>query len=268
MGTPTRFLHISDTHFGPTRDFVFHGRIPYKDAEVLVSEILALPVKPDFIIHTGDVISFQDEDAYACAAEVLGRIKIPMYFATGNHDDPALLNRFPLFAKRNALVKRTDAVSYSFEINEYLCITLDAKHSDDENPSGILPPDQLEKLALLLNSSTKKFVVFTHFPALPIDAPWMDNNLLIANGRELHNILMQHSSRCMGVFFGHIHQPLHQYADGIQYTAVQSTTFQFGGWPTDKAILSYNQRGRPGMNLVTLDGSLAIVKHLSIPEPL
>lgn len=262
MDSPVRFIHISDTHFGPTKDFVFQGRVPYQDSERLVADILALPFTPDFVIHTGDVISFQDEAAYGHAAEVLGRLGLPLYFATGNHDDPKLLNRFPLFAERKPLIERDDAVSYSFERSGYLFITLDPKHPDDDDPSGILPADQLAALSRLLASTTQRFVIFTHFPALPLDAPWMDENLRISNGAELHELLARHAKRCAGVFFGHIHQSLLLSKEGIHYTSVPSATFQFGAWPTDREILSYNEKGLPGANLITLLGSQTVVKHL------
>jgi len=265
MNSPIRFLHISDTHFGPTKDFIFHHKNPYKDAQNLVNEINNLSVTPDFIIHTGDLISFQDHDAYERAQEVLQDIKIPMYFTTGNHDDPELLNNFPLFAKKKNLTERKDSVSYYFEFGNYLLITIDAKNPDDQNPSGVVASDVLEKLNQLLSKTDKSFILFTHFPALSLDAPWIDKHLLISNGLTLHEMLKNFQSRCLGVFFGHIHQPLQTYADGILYISAPSTTFQFGGWASDIDIISYHEKTLPGMNLVSVIGNQVIIKYLQLP---
>ena len=258
---PIRFLHISDTHFGAEPDFIYHGKNPYEDALALLQEIQSLPATLDFIIHTGDVVSFQSEQAYALAAKTLQPITTPIYFTTGNHDDPVQLNRFPLFAVRTPLVQRDDAVSYYFERNGVLFIGIDAKNPDNEDPSGIISQDQLDALDTLLATTHQSYCIFTHFPLLPIDAPWMDRHLLVSNGRAAHEIIKKHQQRCRGIFFGHIHQKVQIYQDGVLYCSVPSNTFQFGGWPTDEKI-SYNPSGKPGMNLVTLTDSGIIIKSV------
>lgn len=265
MATPIRFVQISDTHFGPTKDFTFHGKTPYSDGLKLVEEINRLPFKPDFVIHTGDLISFQHDDAYSIAEEVLKGLNVPMYFTTGNHDDPILLNKFSLFASRNNLSDIPNSVSYSFEFNKHLFIVIDAKHPDDANPSGVISDLILQKLANLLETNKLPFTIFTHFPPLHIDAPWMDKNLLISNGNLLHEIITKHSTRSCGVFFGHIHQPLQIVRDGITYISAPSTTFQFGGWPTDNEILSYNDGGVPGVNIVSIQERHLVSKFLTLP---
>jgi hypothetical protein len=171
------------------------------------------------------------------------------------------LNRFPLFAKRTQLVQRDDAVSYFFERNGVLFIGIDAKNPDHEDPSGIISQDQLEALENLLATTQQPFCLFTHFPLLPIDAPWMDRYLLVVNGGTAHKIIKKHQDRCRGVFFGHIHQKLQIYQDGILYCSVPSNTFQFGGWPTDEKI-SYDPKGKPGMNLITIGERSVIIKSV------
>ena len=262
MTSLIRFLHISDTHFGPDTQFIYQNKNPYQDGLYLIAEIKKLPVTVDFIIHTGDVVSFQNDEAYKIAKEVLSQIHPPLYFVTGNHDDPVRLNSFPLFAQRTPLVKRSNSVSYFFEFQDTLFITIDAKHPDDNNPSGIIPEDVLLAVKKIIDESKKPFCLFTHFPVLKIDAPWMDSFLSIHNGDELHQILKVHHERCRGVFFGHLHQNLQMFKDGIVYTCVPSNTFQFGGWPTDEHI-SYNPDGLPAMNLVSIIESQVIVKRLA-----
>lgn len=265
MNQPIRFIQISDTHFGPTKEFTFHGKVPYIDGQKLVDAINGLPFKPDFILHTGDLISFQHDDAYSIAEEVLKGINAPMYFTTGNHDDPSLLDKFPLFASRKNLTDVANSVSYWFEFRNHLFIVIDAKHSDDANPSGIISELTLQKFSNLLDESKLPFTIFTHFPPLPIDAPWMDKNLLIRNGESFHKIITKHATRSCGVFFGHIHQPLQIVRDGITYISAPSTTFQFGGWPTDNEILSYNDGGVPGINIVSIQERHLVAKFLTLP---
>ena len=265
MNTPIRFLHISDTHFGPTKDYEYHGKNPYQDALRLVSYINHLPCAPDFIVHTGDVVSMQNEAAYALASEVLKSIKIPLYYVTGNHDDPQQLQQFEPFGKRISLLDDDRILSYYFEFGNYLFITIDAKNPDDHNPSGIISAQQINVVTDLLKSTNKPFAVFTHFPAMPIDSPWIDAHLLITNGASLHQCLTAFSDRCLGVFFGHIHQPIHMMVDKILYTSAPSSSFQFAGWPTDTDTLRYNDTGLPGLNLVTIgDKGSVTVKKITI----
>ncbi|UCG26182.1 MAG: metallophosphoesterase, partial [Chloroflexota bacterium] len=57
------FVHISDTHFGPTANFSRHGHCPVPCARRVVEIINSLPQRPDFVIHTGDVVTEPDPDA-------------------------------------------------------------------------------------------------------------------------------------------------------------------------------------------------------------
>jgi 3',5'-cyclic AMP phosphodiesterase CpdA len=61
---PLYFVHISDTHFGPTTDYTRHGHAPWPCAQELVHIINNLTVKPAFVIHTGDVVTNPHPHAY------------------------------------------------------------------------------------------------------------------------------------------------------------------------------------------------------------
>lgn len=266
---PVRFLHISDTHFGPTEDFDFHGRNPFRDSQKLLGYIAKLPMVVDFVIHTGDVVSFQNSDAYRLAEQVFSSVRQPIYYVTGNHDDSARLSKIQNFAPRNLLCGEEYPNSYYFQLKGRTFIVLDAKHSDDSNPSGAISDRQLDAFEKLVGGCKSPFVVFSHFPALGIDAPWIDKNLLIAQGEKLHRILCSQRDRCVGYFYGHLHQSLTSVIDGVSYFCVSSSTFQFAGFPTDEAILGYNTIASPGLNFVTLTGKAGqdvLVKYLSIRD--
>ncbi len=81
-----RFVHISDTHIGTTPDFRLYGVQTFQLLKRLISAINQIPTRPDFIIHTGDVVANPDPEAYRLAAGLFNELKCPVYFVAGNHD--------------------------------------------------------------------------------------------------------------------------------------------------------------------------------------
>ena len=77
-GKPLYFVHISDTHFGPDRSYARHGHQAWPCARDLVTLINNLPCQPNFVIHTGDVATNPDTDAYQIAAETFSKLKMPI----------------------------------------------------------------------------------------------------------------------------------------------------------------------------------------------
>jgi 3',5'-cyclic-AMP phosphodiesterase len=90
---PLYFAHISDTHIGPTADYNRHGHSPLPCARRLVEIINTLPTRPDFVVHTGDVVTDPDPLSYQVAAEVFAKLEVPIYYVTGNHDTSADIRR-------------------------------------------------------------------------------------------------------------------------------------------------------------------------------
>lgn len=264
-GTSLRFVHISDTHFGTTKDYLYHGRNSYNLAEKIIAKILELPVLPDFVIHTGDVATDKEGLSYDLACEVLKRIKCPVYSVPGNHDDvPSMRERFPISAKVN-LLSGPDRLTYLFDIKGVRILVVDLHHEDDTDPSGYAYPAELDLLRKECAKGSSPLIVFSHFPILPIGAPWIDRNLLVQNGEEVHKILMSAGNRMRGFFSGHVHQNVQVVRDGILYSTVGSTCFQFGGWGCDEMI-TYQLDSPPTFNFVEVTGASTIVHQYVIDE--
>lgn len=257
-----RFLHISDTHFGPTKDYVMHGKNTFRDNCRLVQYIKDLPSPIDFVMHTGDMVATQDPASYTLAEEVLRQLPHPLYLVAGNHDMPGVLKSFALLAPHKNSGTLQGSLSYSFDVGFLQGIVIDVKNPDDKIPSGLLTDEVLKELEKTLTQSKKRFALFTHFPILSFDAPWIDAHLLTSRGQELHRLLVRFKDRCAGVFLGHIHQASAVSQDGITYYSAPSSTFLFGGWPSDEKIISYDVAGLPGCNLVSIDESKTVVKFL------
>ncbi len=247
MDDVVSFVHLSDTHIGPTREYGRHGVRSYPCAAAAIEVVNGLPVRPDFVIHTGDVVTEPNEDAYALAAELFARLQVPVYFVVGNHDTAVSIRKHLKMGPKTDL--SSEELSYAFEVNGHRFVVLDARAPDELDPHGLLSDAQLAVVRDEVARGDSSLTFFMHFPILPMNSPWMDNDMLVLNGAKLHEILRPARERIRGVFHGHIHQSLQVVKDGIGYTAVASTFSQFSAWATDVDI-GFDPDFLPSFNFV------------------
>lgn len=269
MEKPTEtvyFVHISDSHIGPTAEYSRHGHRPEPCAKRAVEMINSLPITPDFVIHTGDVVTDPDTQSYRRAAEIFGQLKMPVYFVTGNHDRARDIQRHLPMGPRHILSNNLDVLSYAFEVKGYRFLVLDARGPDEIDPHGVLSEAQLAVVRAEATAVGPPLTVFLHFPALPMNAIWMDAYMLVINGAQLHEALLPARERLRGVFYGHIHQSMQTVRDGIVYTAVPSLFSQFAAWPND-TVVREDPDYLPGFNFVHLLPDQTIIHQHTFPRP-
>ncbi len=265
-GDNVYFLQISDTHIGPAADFSRHGHYPLPCAQRVVEVINTLPTRPDFVIHTGDVVDDPDPVSYQFAAETFAELSAPIYYVNGNHDTAADINLHLSMGPRILADDDGSCLSYTFEVKGYRFLILDAHGPDEIDPNGHLPDSQLELIAQEATPTGPPLVVFVHFPVLPLNSVWMDENMLILNGEELHQALLPARNRLRGVFHGHVHQAMQSIRDGISYNSVASVFDQFAAWPND-LVTSYDFDHEPGYNFVHLLPGQTIVHQHTFLRP-
>lgn len=260
------FVHFSDTHFGPTPAYARHGFRPYPCAEAVVAAINNLPHKPDFIVHTGDVTTHPEPAAYELAREVLGRLEAPVYYVTGNHDTAAAIKQYLTLGPHEPLGDDPDLLSYAFEVKGYRFVVLDARGPDYIDPHGDLPPGQLAAARQEAQPDGPPLTLFLHYPLQPLNSIWMDANMLVLNGQQLHQALLPARDRLRGVFYGHVHQSMQTFRDGILYVAAPSAFAQFQAWPRDTAVQP-DPLYPPAFNFVHLLPQQTIVHQHVIERP-
>lgn len=258
------FVHISDTHVhsdpqftGPHIDFTSrHG------VNMLVDAINALPFTVDFVLHTGDVMTDPTEEReYMVARYMLGAIKAPVYYLSGNHDKPRFIQSVLMERTPDAV---TPSLDYAFEVNGVQVIALDSSVDEPNTHHGLLTEAQLHWLETQLDpADTRPLVVGVHHHPIPLLAPWLDNIVLV-NGLDLHERLLPVKDRLRGVFYGHIHENICTVRDGISYYSVLSGWFQ--------TRTHYGQRQpandplhEPGFNVVTLTAEDTFVRRYRVP---
>jgi Icc protein len=263
---PLYFVHISDTHIGPTADYSRHGHYPLPCARRLVEIINNLPTLPDFVVHTGDVVTEPHPVSYQIAAEVFAQLNMPIYYVNGNHDTAGDIRRYLPMGSRQYLSDDPNLLTYAFEQKGYRFLVVDARGPDEIDPHGLLSPEQLNIVRREAQPAGAPLVVFVHYPVTPLNAPWMDGNMLILNGEELHQALRPAAGRLRGVFHGHVHQPMQIGRDGILYVSVASAFSQFAAWPAD-TIGRFDPDHLPGYSFVHLLPDQTIIHQHTFPRP-
>ncbi len=256
----TAFVQIGDTHFGATRETMFRNANPYDAAVRLVEAINRLPRRPDFVMHTGDLVDSPDEDAaYQLAQTVMSQLDCPVYYATGNHDRAAKLRQWMTFGAREDLAQ--DALFYRFAVAEHEFLVLDGRGPDEIDPEGVISAEQLAYLHAIPKTG-RPLTIFVHYAVHPVGTDWLDNGMLLQNGLALHTALLPLRERLRGVFHGHLHQGMHVVRDGITYTCVQSGFRQFQFWrPNDDEVV--DETIAAGFNWVDCANGQTVVRRFS-----
>jgi len=263
---PLYFVQISDSHIGPTADYSRDGHYSLPCAQRVVEIINALPVRPDFVIHTGDIVTNPHPASYWRAAETFARLKMPIYYVNGNHDRAADIRQYFSLGRGVSFGRNPARLSYTFEVKGWRFLVLDARGPDEIDPQGRLDDSDLELLAEETRPEGPPLVVFVHFPVWPLNSPWMDANMLIQNGEAMHRLLLPARERLRGVFHGHVHQAMQTIRDGILYVSAASVFSQFAAWPENE-VIRYDPEHDPGYNFVHLLAEQTIVHQHTFPRP-
>ncbi|NWF70355.1 MAG: metallophosphoesterase [Chloroflexi bacterium] len=257
-----RFVHISDTHLSHDPNYTYDPKtypLALPGARALVEQVNALPFTPDFVLHTGDVAYDPDSAAYAAARAVLGQIKYPVHYLVGNHDDGDALQR--------TLVGHEPRTPfcYEFAARGAQIICLDTQSAVAQKgitpPAGWIDDAQLVWLeSLLLARDERPLVVALHHNPLKVGIPWFDEYMGLQNGDALHSVLLKARPRLRGVFFGHIHQNIDIYRDGILYSSALSSWYQLHCWPGQTSTV-VDSGAEPGFSVVTVTREQTLIRR-------
>ena len=214
---PFTFVQLSDSHIGFNKPPNADARATFREA---IAKVNALPNRPDFVIHTGDVSQLSRDSEFDDAEQILKELALPVFFVPGEHDmlDPeggkAFLNRFGKGAK--------GAGWYSFDHRGVHFVAL--VNVADLKPGGMgnLGADQLKWLAADLagRPSSTPIVVFAHIPLWTVYADWGWGTDDAAQALKL---LARFGS--VTVLNGHIHQITQKVEGRIAFHTARSTAF-------------------------------------------
>jgi len=215
--TSFNFLQLSDSHIGFAKAANPDARATFREA---IAKVRALPQRPDFIIHTGDITQLSRDDEFDDAEQMLRETGIPLFFVPGEHDmlDPeggkAYLDRFGKGTRGSGW--------FSFDHRGVHFIGL--VNVADLKPGGMgnLGAEQLAwlKSDLAGRPSSTPIVVFAHIPLWTVYAEWgwgTDDS-----GQALR-LLKRFGS--VTILNGHIHQITQKVEGHIAFHTARSTAF-------------------------------------------
>ena len=211
------FVQISDSHIGFEKPANPDSKGTLKEA---IGKIRALPKKPAFMIHTGDITHLAKPEQFDDAAQLIGEAGLETHYAPGEHDilDPktnaAYLERFGKGA--------TGGGWYAFDHGGVHFISLVNVVDLKDNGLGFLGAEQLAWLAADLKSRTSStpIVIFAHMPLWMIAAEWGWGT--VDSGEALMTLARFGS---VTVLNGHIHQVMQKVEGAVTFHTARSTAF-------------------------------------------
>jgi Icc protein len=239
------FVHMSDAHVLGEPSQEIHGVRPARNLRAAVQYINSLNPPPKFCIHTGDSVSEESDKAYRLFTKELASLKIPTYFALGNHDNRMSFRKFVLTAP----VPDDAPYYYDFQLQGWHFVVLDS--SDPGNISGRIDDAQLLWLEQTLQHyPNQPTFVFLHHHPVPLGIPWLDE-LMLQDSPPLIGLLRR-APGVRGVFFGHVHHQCHLSLDNLQFASVPALSFQFSEIAGTEKFSSLP----PGFRLVQIQGEM------------
>jgi Icc protein len=211
------FLQISDSHVGFDKPANPNALGTLQEA---IGKVIAMPAKPAFMIHTGDISHLSKPQQFDDADQVIGRAKLDVHYVPGEHDvldedlGKAYLDRYGRNAK--------GAGWYSFDQGGVHFIGLVNVVDLKAGGMGNLGSDQLAWLTddLAGKSASTPIVVFAHIPLWTIAPEWGWGT---EDSAQALALLARFGS--VTVLNGHIHQLMQKVEGNVAFYTARSTAF-------------------------------------------
>lgn len=215
------FVQISDSHLGFSRD-------PNKDVAATlkqtIARINALPERPAFVLHTGDLTHLAKPSEFDAVAELLKEVKADrVFYVPGEHDFEVDGNRE--YLKRYGKgTQGTGWYSFDFQGTHFVGLVnvATSKSGTGDGGLGVIGKEQLawlEKDVARLKDDTS-IVVFGHVPLWMVYEKWGWGT---RDGEQVLSLLKRFSS--LTVLNGHIHQTLQKIEGRAAFHTARSTAF-------------------------------------------
>jgi 3',5'-cyclic AMP phosphodiesterase CpdA len=215
--TPFSFVQVSDSHIGFVKDPNPDARTTFREA---VARIKAMPEKPAFILHTGDVSQLSKPAEFDDADQILKEAGVPVFHVPGEHD---MLDEGQGKAFLERYGKGTLGDGWrSFDHNGVHFVGLVNVKDLKAGGMGHLGEAQLAwlKTDLAGQSSSTPLVVYTHIPLWTIYADWGWGT---DDSAQALGLMKRFGS--VTVLNGHIHQIIHKAEGNVTFQTARSTAF-------------------------------------------
>ena len=213
------FLQISDSHIG------FKGAAnpePMTTLDEAIAKVGALPHKPAFMIHTGDISHLSKPEEFDNADQAIAKARLDTFYVPGEHDiidagrGRAYLERYG---------KKVDARGtgwYSFDQGGVHFVGLVNVADLKAGGMGTLGAEQLAWLEADLKdrSASTPIVLMAHIPLWTVNQSWGWGT---EDGMQALALIKRFGS--VTVLNGHIHQVMQKVEGGVTFHTARSTAF-------------------------------------------
>jgi 3',5'-cyclic AMP phosphodiesterase CpdA len=211
------FVQISDSHVGFDKAANPNALATLQEA---IGKIKALPQKPAFMLHTGDITHLSAPGQFDNAAQVIGTAGLDVHYVPGEHD---ILDEEPGKSYLERYGKKAKGSGwYSFDQNGVHFIGLVNVMNLQAGGLGMLGAEQLAWLADDVRplSASTPIVVFAHIPLWTIYKEWgwgtEDAEQALAQLKRFGSVT---------VLNGHIHQLMQKVEGQVTFHTARSTAF-------------------------------------------
>ena len=210
------FLQISDSHVGFDKPANPNALGTLEEA---IARVNALPQKPSFMIHTGDISHLSRASEFDDADRIISQTRLDVHYVPGEHD--FLDEERKLYAERYGRGTK-GAGWYSFDANGVHFIGLVNVVDLKAGGLGNLGHDQLEWLEADVKgrSASTPIVVFAHIPLWTVYQDWGWGT---DDGAQALGYLKRFGS--VTVLNGHIHQVMQKVEGNVTFHTARSTAF-------------------------------------------
>ena len=230
MQKSVSFAQISDCHLYADKSAMHHGANVFSH---LCSVLTAIKTNHDieFIIFTGDLTQDHSEASYQLFVEAvkLTEISLPIYYLAGNHDEPAILDKY---------LQSTIFCSDKTIERDHWQIQLIKSKSD--TPSGLVTNDECERLLTCINKDKFQLVMMHHHP---VDVGYFIDRHGLKNQQRFYE-LIDNVSSIKAIACGHVHNAMELTIIGsksvVPVFTCPATSIQF-----DKTLDTVSNAGLP-----------------------
>ena len=210
------FLQISDSHMGFDKPANPNAKGTLEEA---ITRIKAIPARPSFMIHTGDITHLSKVSEFDDAEHIISQARLDVHYVPGEHDivDPEI----KLYKERYGRGTK-GAGWYSFDANGVHFMGLVNVANLKGGGLGSLGDEQIAWIEddLKSRSASTPIVVFAHIPLWSLYPTWgwgtEDSERALAYMKRFGSVTVLH---------GHIHQVMQKVEGNVTFHTALSTAF-------------------------------------------
>ena len=252
---------ISDLHVTAPGQLLL-GRIDTAAALArCVDHIMRLPVVPDALVVSGDLVNEGTAEEYALLRRLLA-LTMPIYLMPGNHDHADTLRAaFP----DHGYLSVAGKLQYAVSMQGLRLIMLDTVVAGEEG--GMLGAPQLQWLEdLLVADPEQPSLIFMHHPPFATGIRYMDEIALDGADAEKLGALASRYRCIRRISCGHVHRAVCVTWHGTTVGICPSSAFQYGVQlgPDAKPAVSNEQ---PAYQLHRWNGTELVTHTVQIDGP-